>query len=194
MFFKSDSCRLLDDPTGPAARRCAHYDAFLDHNHRALRHLAELELLDRGAGLATLASIRRRVNDLVGEVSGLVESIGALAGERYPDLPRAFDRIAAELNLLTARRREPISGPLTLPFTTLSIEHLPIAGAKAVNLARIRNQPGLPAPDGFVDTISARPRISNGPKTTRAMWFFCKPDPLGSPMMPPNPVGRMFPA
>jgi len=40
MFLKSDSCRLLDDPTGPAAQRFSHYDAFLDHNHRALHHLA----------------------------------------------------------------------------------------------------------------------------------------------------------
>ncbi|MFO7714696.1 PEP/pyruvate-binding domain-containing protein, partial [Desulfosarcina sp.] len=155
MFFKADSCRLLDDSTGPAARRFAHYDAFLNHNHRALRHLAELELLDRGAGLATLASIQHRVNDLLGEVSGLVVSIGGLAGDRYPELPQAFERISGALAPLTERKREVISGPLTLPFSALGTTHLPLAGAKAVNLARIRNQLNFPAPDGFVVTTAA---------------------------------------
>lgn len=155
MLFKSESCQLLDDPTGPAARRFAHYDAFLDHNHRALRHLAELELLDRGAGLATLASIQRRAQDLLNEVSGLVESIEALAGDRYPELSSAFDRIAKDLTPLTERTREPIRGPLTLPFSTLDTGHLALAGAKAVNLARVRNKLGLPAPDGFAVTTAA---------------------------------------
>jgi pyruvate,water dikinase len=53
------------------------------------------------------------------------------------------------------RKRERISGPLTIPFPALSTEHLPLAGAKAVNLARIHNQLGLPAPDGFVVTTAA---------------------------------------
>jgi len=78
-----------------------------------------------------------------------------LAGDRYPELPQTLDRIAEELNLLTARKRDPISGPLALPLSALSTEDLPMAGAKAVNLARIRNQLGLPAPDGFVVTTAA---------------------------------------
>ena len=155
MFFKADSCRLLDDPTGPAAQRFAHYDAFLNYNHRALRHLAELELLDRGDGLATLASIQRRVADLLEEVSGLVASIRGLAGDRYPELPGVLERIAGDLSPLMKRERNPIQGPLVLPFPVLDSAHLPLAGAKAVNLARIRNRLGLPAPDGFVVTTAA---------------------------------------
>lgn len=155
MFFKSESCQLLDDPTGPVAQRFAHYDAFLNHNHRALRHLAELELLDRGAGLATLASIHRRVKDLLEEVSGLVAAVGGLAPGRYQKLPEALERIAGDLAPLTERKREPIRGPLTLPFSALGTNHLPLAGAKAVNLAQISNRLGLPAPDGFVVTTAA---------------------------------------
>lgn len=155
MFFKAKSCQLLDDPTGPAAQRFSHYEAFLNHNHSALRHLAELEMLDRGAGLATLAAIQQRVKDLLEDVSGLVDAIAALAGGRYSGLPEAFHRIAAELAPLMDHKRVPIGGPLTLPFPALGVEHLSLAGAKAVNLARIRNQLGLPAPDGFVVTTAA---------------------------------------
>ncbi len=155
MLFKSESCRLLDDPTGLAARKFSHYDAFLNHNHGALSRLAELEMLDRGAGLATSASIQRRVQSLLDGVSGLIESIGGLAGNRYPGLPEAFERIASDLAPLMERRREPINGPLVLPFSRLDTDHLSLAGAKAVNLARIRNQLGLPTPDGFVITTAA---------------------------------------
>ncbi|WP_373500310.1 PEP/pyruvate-binding domain-containing protein [Desulfococcus sp.] len=155
MFFKADSCRLLDNPAGPAAQRFAHYDDFLNHNHQALRHLAELEMLDRGDGLATLASIQRRAADLLEEVSGLVEAIRGLAGDRYPELPEVFKRVAGDLAPLMKRERNPIQGPLVLPFPMLESGHLPLAGAKAVNLALIRNRLGFPAPDGFVVTTAA---------------------------------------
>lgn len=155
MFFKTQSCRLLADPEGPAAERYAHYDAFLDHNHRALRILSELELLDRGAGLATLASIQRRTQNLLKEVHGLVSSLCGLAGNRYGELLQVFDNVERELEPLMERRRPALEGPLTLPFSELRPDHILLAGSKSVNLARTRNELGLPAPDGFVVTTAA---------------------------------------
>jgi len=112
MFSKSETCRVLDDPTGPAAQRFIHYDAFLNHNHRALRILSELELLDRGAGLATLASIQRRAKELLKEVRGLVVSTGGSAGGLYPELLQVFERVSGALAPLIERKRAPVKGPL----------------------------------------------------------------------------------
>ncbi|MCU0558967.1 MAG: PEP-utilizing enzyme [Desulfobacterales bacterium] len=155
LFAKSDACRLLADPQGPAAKRYLHYAAFLDHNHRALRLLAELELLDRGAGFATLASIRRRAGELLEEVRGLVAALSGLAGTRYQELLPTFQKVAEELAPWIDRRRAAIAGPLTLPFAALAGRHIPLAGAKAVNLARIKNELGLAAPEGFSVTTAA---------------------------------------
>ncbi len=155
LFSKTDSCSLLSDPQGPAAKRYRHYDAFLDHNHRALRILAELEFMDRGDGLATLSSINRRTRDLLEEVQGLLTSLRALAHNRYEDLPQVFEEVAQNLAPLIEGRRPAIEGPLALPFSHLRTEHLPLAGAKAVNLARIRSELDLPVPDGFVVTTAA---------------------------------------
>jgi pyruvate,water dikinase len=155
LFAKSDSCRLLADPEGPAAKRYLHYDAFLEHNHRALRLLSELELLNRGAGFATLGSIRRRAGELLEEVRGLVAALSALAGNRYRELLPVFEKVAEELAPLIDQQREAIEGPLTLPFGKLRREHIPLAGAKAVNLARIINELGLAAPEGFAVTTAA---------------------------------------
>lgn len=155
LFTDTDSCRLLADPEGPAAKRYLHYDAFLDHNHRALRLLSELELLDRGAGLATLSAIRRRTRKLVAEVRGLVASLIGLADNRYQEMQRVFERVAREILSLAEHRRPPVEGPLILPFSDLGPERLPLAGAKSVTLARIKNELALTVPDGFVVTTAA---------------------------------------
>jgi pyruvate,water dikinase len=153
-FTKQDSCRLLADQDGPASRRFRQYDAFLDHNHRALRILAELEMLERGAGLATLAFIQRRGTELLAQVKGLVESLNELSGHRYDAILSVFDTVAGELDALIQRKRTVIDGPLTLSFAELGASDMPLAGAKAANLAQITNVLGLSAPDGFVVTTA----------------------------------------
>jgi len=159
MSDTNDTCRLLADPEGPAARRFRHYQAFLKHNHRALELLAELELIDRGAGLATLTSIRRRTGELLEEVRGLVEALSRLANDRYQDLFPVLDEISRTLAPLIEAPRPAIDGPLILPFSELGPDRIPLAGAKAVNLARVRNELSMPAPDGFVVTAAAFDRF-----------------------------------
>lgn len=154
MASKTETCRLLADPEGPAAERFQHYEAFLNHNHRALRLLAELEMLDRGAGLSTLAAIQRRAEELLEDVRGLVAALEGISAGRYAELTKACEAIADELTPIITRSRPPVEGPLTLPFAAIDAEMLPLAGAKAVNLARVRNELGLPAPDGFVVTTA----------------------------------------
>ncbi len=150
---KQDSCRLLTDQHGEAARRYRYYDAFLDHNHRALRILAELEMLDRGAGLATLSFIQARGRELLQEVGGLLSSFSELS-QRYGEILDVHAAIASELEELVHPSRSSITGPLTLPFSGLGADDFALAGAKAVNLARIANELGLAAPDGFVVTTA----------------------------------------
>ncbi|MFP4316182.1 MAG: PEP/pyruvate-binding domain-containing protein [Desulfovibrionales bacterium] len=152
---KTESCRLLADPGSPAAKRHQHYDAFLDHNHRALQILAELELLDRGAGLATLSSIQRRTRELLQEVRGLVTALCGLADNRYQKLFEVLDTVENDLAPLLERRRDPIEGPLILPFAALDENHMFLSGAKAVKLALVKNKLGLQAPDGFSVTTAA---------------------------------------
>jgi pyruvate,water dikinase len=155
MFLKTDSCRLLADPESPAAERYAHYADFLDYNHRALRLLSELELLDRGAGLATLSSIQRRTERLLEEVRGLVSSLRGMAGGRYGELLQVHEAVSGDLAPLLERRRPAIDGPLIIPFSELTPRHTPLAGSKSVCLARIRNEMGLPASNGFAITTAA---------------------------------------
>jgi pyruvate, water dikinase len=153
-FTKADSCRLLADPEGPAAQRYRHYDAFLNHNHRALRLLSELELLDKGAGLATLAGIQRRTEDLLEEVRGLITALCGLSDNRYREIIEVCADVVQEIAPLLERQRPIIKGPLTLPFADIGPEQIDLAGSKAGNLARITNELRLPAPDGFVVTTA----------------------------------------
>jgi pyruvate,water dikinase len=154
MPSKTETCRLLADPEGPAAGRFQHYEAFLNHNHRALNVLAELEMLDQGAGLSPWAAIQRRAGALVDDVRGLVAALEGISAGRYSELAEVCDNIVDELTPVLTRPRPPVEGPLTLPFAEIGVEALALAGAKAVNLARVQNELGLPAPDGFVVTTA----------------------------------------
>jgi pyruvate,water dikinase len=154
MASKTETCRLLADTEGPAAERFKHYEAFLNHNHRALRLLSELEMLDQGAGLSPWAAIQRRAGELVDDVRGLVAALEGISAGRYAELGDVCEAIVQELIPLITRERRPVEGPLTLPFAAIDAEALPLAGAKAVNLVRVSKEVGLPAPDGFVVTAA----------------------------------------
>lgn len=154
MTSKNMTCRLLADPTGPAAERFQHYQTFLNHNHQALRLISELEMLDHGARLGTLASIHRMMKELLSEVRGLVSSLEGISNGGYADLVTVYEEIAEKLAPFISRSRSPIQGPLVLPFSALRADNYNVAGAKTVNLARVRNEIGLAAPDGFVITTA----------------------------------------
>ena len=148
------TCQLLADPKGPAAERFQHYQTFLNHNHKALRLISELEMLDHGARLGTSASIHRMLKKLLEEVRGLVLSLEGISNGGYSDLVTIYEEIAEKLTPYTRRSRLPIEGPLILPFSALRSDMYNLAGAKTVNLARVRNELGLAAPDGFVITTA----------------------------------------
>ena len=63
--------------------------------------------------------------------------------------------VSQDLSPLMERRRTPIEGPLALSFSKLTTAHLSLAGAKAVNLARVSNELDIPAANGFAVTTAA---------------------------------------
>jgi len=83
-----------------------------------------------------------------------VESLNELSGHRYDAILSVFDTVAGELDALNQRKRTVIDGPLTFSFAELGARDMPLAGAKAANLAQITNVLGLSAPDGFVVTTA----------------------------------------
>ena len=105
MASKTETCRLLVDPAGPTAERFQHYDAFLNHNHRSLRLLSELEMLDQGAGWSPWVAIQRRAGELVEDVCGLVTSLEGISGGRYAELAPVYEAIADALLPMTTRKR-----------------------------------------------------------------------------------------
>jgi len=125
---------------------------FLENNGKALELIVSL---DGQLHRAEPADIRATVDELLGVSSELVDGLNLLADGRYEALytihGRLGESIHAELHSLgqMALARKACIGLDQLEPTALLQ-----AGAKAVNLARLR-QMGLPVPDGFVCTVRA---------------------------------------
>ncbi len=132
---------------------------FLENNGKALELIAHL---DGQLHRAEPADIRATVDDLLGVSSELVDGLNLLADGRHENLyvlhGRLGEQIRAELRNLgqAALARRACVGLDELEATALLQ-----AGAKAINLARLR-QMHLPVPDGFVCTVRACKNVLRG--------------------------------
>ncbi|MDR2550163.1 MAG: hypothetical protein LBD10_08205 [Desulfobulbus sp.] len=125
---------------------------FLENNGKALELIVNL---DGQLHRAEPADIRATIDDLLGVSNELVDGLNLLADGRHEGLyvlhGRLGERIQAELRNLgqaTLARR------VCIDLDELEATTLFQAGAKAINLARLR-QMHLPVPDGFVCTVRA---------------------------------------
>jgi pyruvate,water dikinase len=87
--------------------------------------------------------------------ASLVAALQKISGDKYPELEAARVRIKETIHQrLEAAAPFPPS-PLIVRLEDADPELLAALGGKAGNLARVKNQLGLPVPDGAVATLSA---------------------------------------
>ncbi len=100
-FRKNRACRLLSVHEGRQVEKYHHFRALLQHNHDALKALAELQQLSHLGPPPTRRALRETYEALLESVYGLVLELNALADGAYADLETALaaidDRISATL-------------------------------------------------------------------------------------------------
>ncbi|WMW66312.1 PEP/pyruvate-binding domain-containing protein [Nitratidesulfovibrio liaohensis] len=156
-FRKENACHFLVNPDGRLAQKYAHFKALLENNNEALDILAGLEQLYYGGGTFSMAAVRdatKRLSDATGE---LVVMLNALVGNRYPDLREALARVEAGLTphfggtvVTGGADADPV-----LSLAAVDPAKAWLVGGKAANMAVMRNQLGMPTPDGFSITSAA---------------------------------------
>jgi pyruvate,water dikinase len=154
---KENACHFLVNPDGRLAQKYAHFKALLENNNEALDILAGLEQLYYGGGTFSMAAVRdatKRLSDATGE---LVVMLNALVGNRYPDLREALARVEAGLTphfggtvVTGGADADPV-----LSLAAVDPAKAWLVGGKAANMAVMRNQLGMPTPDGFSITSAA---------------------------------------
>jgi pyruvate, water dikinase len=151
-FSKPDVCTLLVNRDSRHTDRYGRFKDFLGFNQAALSLLAEMEQLHFSSRPFTSAQIREKAQTLLATVEGLLQTFRALAGNKFPDLEEVFHRIRGEVEKPFSLPRIPPGEVFILSLEAIDSEKISLVGAKAGNLALIKEELGLPVPEGFAVT------------------------------------------
>ena len=133
-------------------------------NNEVLARMGDLEdNLSSPEGL-DLNSWRSQIDLLGDKFARLAAALQSMSGGRWPELEasrlRIRDAIQQRLDEKSA-----VAGPMLVRLRKAGPELLAALGGKAGNLARVKNQLGLPVPDGLVATLTAyRVFMEQGPQ------------------------------
>jgi pyruvate,water dikinase len=159
---RENACRLLADPGDTASRKYRQFKELLTRNDEVLDGLAALEQAYYGGEMFTPGAAREACLRMGKAVEGMAASLDELAAGRYPGMLEALARIMNQaLKALKPGQPAP-DGPLTAALSQLRPDESALAwpdwaglaGGKAFNLARVRNETSIPVPDGFVVTTA----------------------------------------
>jgi pyruvate,water dikinase len=131
------------------------FQQILADNNEVMGLIGNLEEMLVSQKNLDLAYLNSRVWLLDQHFASLVAGLQKISGDRYPELEAARVRIQAAIH----QRLEAVAAfppsPLLVRLEDAGPELMAALGGKAGNLARAKNQLGLPVPDGVVATLSA---------------------------------------
>jgi len=159
IFSKSERCQSLNAVQGGAAKKYASFKILLNHNHAALNAIADMEKLYYSGNPFSLTSVRIKYEELLEAVTGIIYSLENLSGKDYSVLSNIVSAIDGELFQNFNPKCALPTGNLVIGLQDVTGEIYRMVGAKAANLAAIKNKLGLPVPPGFVITSLAFERF-----------------------------------
>lgn len=174
----------LTNVQGVHVKKYRAFKSFLNHNHAALKAMAEMEQIYYSGRPFAPESVRIKYEELLEAVMGAVSSFESLARRELPrlrDTLREIDRaVSGDISPVYESGEE----ILVLPFGRITPAARKLVGAKAANLAFIRNELHLPAPDGFAVTAYAFGRFMEENHLWEAVErAFCRHSPEGCTTM-----------
>ncbi|MGO9377917.1 MAG: PEP/pyruvate-binding domain-containing protein [Dissulfurispiraceae bacterium] len=159
IFSKSGRCPSLKATQGAAAKKYAYFKNLLGHNHAALDAIAELEKLYYSGDPFSLTSVRIKYEELLEAVRGVIYALETLSGRDYSVLSNTVSIIDSELFQNFNPKCTLPTGNLVIGLEDLTSDIYRMVGAKAANLASIKNRLGLSVPPGFIITSLAFERF-----------------------------------
>ncbi|MBI5233812.1 MAG: pyruvate, phosphate dikinase [Deltaproteobacteria bacterium] len=154
LLSRKKQCPLILNIEGSHVTKYRLFRTFLRHNYNAVNHIAEMEQMYYGGSPFSLASARIKYEWLLEDALGVIYALNAMSKDRYASLYAAVEEIDRKLSDAFKPGRAVMNGKFVLPFEEITPDMKNIVGAKAANLAYIRNSAGLNVPDGFA--ISAK--------------------------------------
>lgn len=129
------------------------FRALLDSNTQAVELITELDWRLRSSGKPE--ELRGKIGRLIDLAADMAEKLNRLDNGGHELLFAVHQKIAGQLRQLVDQLPTPPVLPPCLPLSALQPQHRAAAGGKAASLAGLKNEAGLPVPDGFVITAQA---------------------------------------
>ncbi|MBM3303407.1 MAG: PEP/pyruvate-binding domain-containing protein, partial [Deltaproteobacteria bacterium] len=153
------ACVPLKQLEGKVAEKYRHFRELLNHNHRALSLMAELEEIYYGGKPFTLQSVRHKCEDLLSSVKALIPALKQISRKEFPYLEGRCDTFGREVREEFKVGFTSTTDELVLSLGEVTKQNLRAVGNKAGNLGIIRNVLHLPVPEGFVVTARSFDRF-----------------------------------
>jgi len=135
--------------------RLGRFRDLVQKNDRVLALMAEAGEMLGGEYLFDQTFLQNLAEELRKTVLGVVQDLGTVTGDRYPDLLRSVEDIDGAVRAAMELRSPLPNAPSVLTMETVGMEHADSVGEKMARLGEVRNRLGLPVPDGFVVSTRA---------------------------------------
>lgn len=147
-------CSYLVNKDSEHSRKYKLFKSFLEENYTALHEMSRLEEMHYGEEETSQGDIRKRTNDLLEAVRKMIRAMRELSG-KYRKFNEIWPEIETGIQDALRSRQEFKSNDLVLSYDSISNDMAWFVGGKAMNLAALRNDAEIPAPDGFAVTAGA---------------------------------------
>jgi pyruvate, water dikinase len=141
------------------AHRYHNFKLLLTANNKALEVMTDLEKALQGNRPFGMSFVRSNCTGVSVNVFRMIKHLDELAPGKYRELYDSFRQIQDHINLTLANKKIFQTEKLVLPLSEVGRDNLDEAGAKMANVGTIRNEIGLPTPDGFVVTAGGYERF-----------------------------------
>ncbi|HSW63313.1 MAG TPA: PEP/pyruvate-binding domain-containing protein [Dissulfurispiraceae bacterium] len=155
IFSSKDTRSFSAGIKGENLVKYQHFRALLNHNHNALSIMAEMEQLYFGGKPFDAIMIKRNYEALFEHLLGLAKSLNAISSGRFQRLADKCRTIDGSITDALKPRQATTVGEMVLPLEAIGSDLQSRAGAKATNLAIMKNILKLPVPEGFIITSEA---------------------------------------
>jgi len=158
-FFKSqkatDACQLLPTMDAEQTARYRHFRDLLDHNRAALSLMADLERTYYDNRPFTPQGVERQCDQLLIDVAAMVQALAGMTGKTYGPLAELLTNLRRKMQVSQTDDGHRSTGPFVIALGEKAATNAEATGAKAANLALIRQEISLPTPRGFAITTTA---------------------------------------
>ncbi len=161
MTFWKDTFRRRGkaDAVGALRERLERFRELVDKNNHVLELIADAGEKLGGEYIFDIQYLRTFARELETAVHGVISSLNAITGNRYPKLLDTFETISADIQAALESREVAPKTSLVVPLKQVDEELSQAVGEKMARLAEISNKGLCRVPDGFVVSAYACQRF-----------------------------------